>query len=81
VSAYESLRTAVLAGCPPRDGIAALRYYGMLHGLAILLQTTPTTVAMPVVTTSGGRFPADHQFVRLVANIVLHTHAELMHVY
>lgn len=82
IATYESLRATVLDGRPRRDGIAALRYHGMLQGLAILLQTTPTAVAAPVATALvGERLPADDQFVRLLANIVLRTHSELMHVY
>jgi hypothetical protein len=54
----------------------------MLQGLAILLQTTPTAVAAPVaIAVAGQQLPADATFVRLLANIVLRTHSELMHVY
>lgn len=71
----------MVEGRPRRDGIAALRYHGMLQGLAILLQTTPTAVAPVATALVGERLPADDQFVRLLANIVLRTHSELMHVY
>ena len=51
----------------------------MLNGLAILLKA----LAPPSATVPGAVRPAlqrDSEFVRLLANFVLHTHSELTHV-
>jgi len=58
----------------------------MLQGLALLLRTTPTAVAAPVpapvaTACADARLAADSTFVRLLANLVLRTHKELIHVY
>ncbi|MHB1590931.1 MAG: hypothetical protein ACYCTW_05300 [Sulfuricella sp.] len=74
------MRADVLAGRSRPEGLAALHYHGMLQGLAILLRT-------PVVPPLASRIPAspslsrDSTLVRLLANLVLHTHSELTHVY
>lgn len=71
----------MLEGRARGPGAAALRYHGMLQGLAIVLRTTPSA-ATPVATAMTTKVvPADAAFVRLLANIVLRTHTELMHVY
>ena len=81
VQAYETLRAAVVEGRPHGTGAAALRYHGMLHGLAIISRE-PTAAPAPVVAAPRTTpLPADHAFVRLLANLVLRTHEELMHVY
>ena len=77
---YETLRGAALAGQGRPAGLAALRFHGMLHGLGVLArspgQASPETVAPPPRCVA-----VDDQFVRLLANLVLRTHSELMHVY
>jgi hypothetical protein len=73
------LRADVINGRPRPEGIAALRYHGMLQGLAILLRTPP--LAIPVAPVPVSLAPgSDHAFVRLLANLVLQTHSELTHV-
>lgn len=78
---YETLRTAVLAGQPGPEGCAALRFHGMVGGLATLLRATspalPTRTAGPLPMVA----PRDPQLVRLLANLVLATHTEVTHVY
>ena len=81
---YESLRDHVLRASTHPEGLAALRFHGMFHGLALLLNTS--VVASPARLPPGqpaSHVPASHvdsDFVRLLANLVLHTHAELTHV-
>ena len=76
---YEALRSALLLGQGGREGITALRFHGMWQGLAILLKA-------PAVPPQNPPVPAnpvprrDSEFVRLLANLVLHTHSELTHV-
>lgn len=79
MAAYEALRSSVTEGRPRAEGAAALRYHGMLHGLAVLMRASsasPAAARRPCAV-----IPASDEFVRLVANIVLRTHSELTHVY
>lgn len=79
---YETLRTDFIEGRARCDGIAALRFHGMLQGLVILLKAP----AMPAAPPPSPHFPLspslrrDSEFVRLLANLVLLTHSELTHV-
>jgi hypothetical protein len=51
----------------------------MWQGL-VMLGRSPA--AAPVALTAGAtQLPADHALVRLLANLVLRTHQELLHVY
>lgn len=60
--------------------MTALRFHGMWQGLVILLKTPPT--APPQVPPVPVHQPLrrDSELVRLLANLVLHTHSELAHV-
>jgi len=63
------------------EGIAALRYHGMLGGLSVLAQTE-----VPFNIPASRREPAmapqpASEFVHMLANLVLRTHSELTHVY
>jgi hypothetical protein len=79
VAAYEALRSSIMQGRPRAEGAAALRYHGMLHGLALLMRTSR---ASPAASRRPSHvIAASDEFVRLVANIVLRTHSELTHVY
>lgn len=76
---YEALRANVLEGGARPEGLAAVRFHGMVRGLAILLKTPsapPTT--RPALTDLPVQ--RDSALVRLLANLVLHTHSELTHV-
>ena len=79
LATYESLRTSVLLGQVRGPGLAALRFHGMLHGLVIVSRSAPPPASPRV---SNARIcPIDGQLVRLLANLVLRTQSELMHVY
>ncbi|MGA7950955.1 MAG: hypothetical protein WCA45_12465 [Thiobacillaceae bacterium] len=71
------MRADVLAGRSRPEGLAALHYHGMLHGLAILLRTPPPPASR---VPAGPSLSCDSTLVRLLANLVLHTHSELTHV-
>jgi hypothetical protein len=81
MATYESLRLAVLMARRITTQHAALRFHGMLHGLSILSQLPPPPLAMVRPTLSPQARPGGDQLVRLLANLVLCTHSELMHVY
>ena len=76
---YETLRPALLLGQGCREGITALRFHGMWQGLAILLKA-PTVPPQNPPVPANPVLRRDSEFVRLLANLVLHTHSELTHV-
>ncbi|SHK75526.1 hypothetical protein SAMN05192548_103657 [Paraburkholderia terricola] len=78
---YEALRADLLGTGPNSEGHAAIRFHGLLHGLAIqrpdasrIEAPTPTVPASNSVRDNGA-------LVRVLANLVLRTHEELAHVY
>ncbi len=78
-AAYETLRDDILNGRARPEGLAALRFHGLAQGLAILLKAptgAPSTACTPLCPTAG----THRDFVRLLANLVLHTHSEVTHV-
>ncbi|MBW9254155.1 hypothetical protein [Acidithiobacillus ferriphilus] len=83
LEAYEELRTAAVGGRPRPEGLALLRFHGLLQGLPLLVEKetsarTSDSHREPLV----GRPRPDDAFVRLLANLVLSTHAEeLTHAY
>lgn len=82
VAAYEALRTTVIEGTPRPEGAAALRYHGMLHGLPLLIETaTARSTHSPGHESVAHSLQPNGEFVRLLANLVLRTHSELVHVY
>jgi len=82
VGLYETLRAAVIAGQPNPEGCAAVRFHGMVRGLATLLRTAPATAPATSVSRAPSTVvPRDPELVRLLANIVLRTQTELTHVY
>nr|WP_132459691.1 hypothetical protein [Paraburkholderia sp. BL8N3] len=82
IAAYEALRDAGVDGTPRSEGIAALRYHGMLHGLPVLVKSTaPIETALRHNAPRMDAFPAGDEFVRLLANLLLRTHSEIAHVY
>jgi hypothetical protein len=53
----------------------------MVRGLATLLRVPPAPAPAPMPRTPAAVVPHDPQLVRLLANIVLRTQAEVTHVY
>ena len=78
---YEALRAEVLSGKARLEGVAALRFHGMVQGLALLLKAAAQPVALIPKLESAKPVQRDSEFVRVLANIVLRTHSELAHVY
>jgi hypothetical protein len=79
---YEQLRAEVLNGQVRPDGLAAMVYHGMIRGLAVIL-TEPTAAARsspPRVPTPEG-VSLDRELLRLIANMVLQSQSQVMHVY
>lgn len=80
VSLYESLRGAVLHGHARPDGLSAIVYHGLLHGLSLLSQA-PAEPATPVSSLSLPNVRTDRAFLHLLANMLLRTHEGVTHVY
>lgn len=76
---YETLRADLIAGRARPEGLAALRFHGMLQALTILLKAPAVTASIACVAPSP---PLQHDsaFACLLANLVLHTQTELTHV-
>jgi hypothetical protein len=53
----------------------------MVQGLALLLKDVTESPALAPESNSAPRLQQDSEFVRVLANIVLHTQSELTHVY
>jgi len=63
------------------EGVAALRYHGMLKGLSMLERAEePRNIPVPHRESAMAPQPAS-EFVHMLANLVLRTHSELTHVY
>lgn len=81
---YESIRQGVLEFTPGIDGVAAIRYHGMLAGLATLGPTAPDAF-LAQEATNWKPLPAVHaasdEFVHTLANLVLLAQPEHHHVY
>jgi hypothetical protein len=75
------LRTDILRGQGRPEGLAALRFHGMVQGLALLLRNAAPPAALTPKRESATPMQRDSEFVRVLANIVLRTHSELTHVY
>ena len=82
IEAYEALRTEVLQGEAPPEGLGAVVHHGMLRGLALLLASAPPPPsAAPIAGAALPATPPDRQFVRLLANMLLQIQSETVHVY
>jgi hypothetical protein len=76
--AYETLRGQVLQGQARPDGLGAIVFHGMWHGLVVLLSAPPpssiSSPASPDVTPAP--VARDSQLVRLLANMLLLTQSK-----
>ena len=76
--AYETLRGQVLQGQARPDGLGAIVFHGMSHGLVVLLSAPPppsiSSPAFPDVTPAP--VARDPQLVRLLANMLLLTQSK-----
>ena len=81
MATYETLRAEVLGGRDRPEGVAALRFHGMVQGLTLVLKSAAQPIAPTPKIESSKPIQLDSEFVRVLANIVLRTHSELAHVY
>ena len=79
---YETLRGEVLRGHARPDGLGAIVYHGLVHGLLLLSQKRPESATPATMASSFvPNVRTDPAFVHLLANMVLRTHAGVTHVY
>jgi hypothetical protein len=79
---YERLRAEVLNGQARPEGLTAVAYHGMLRGLALILtEVVPETPSPAASTTVVEAVPLDREFLRLLANMLLQSQSQVMHVY
>jgi hypothetical protein len=74
------LRADVLSGRGRPEGVAALRFHGMMQGLTLLLKAGQPIAPTPKLESTKP-IQCDSELIRVLANIVLRTHSELAHVY
>ena len=81
IEIYEVLRSEVLRGAARPEGIGALVHHGMLTGLHLLTCTSASPAVASLREAAIPVMPHDRHFVRLLANMLLRTQMEVMHVY
>lgn len=78
---YESVRAEVVDGHARPDGLGAVVYHGLVHGMTLLAGSMRTgTSATPRSPTSIA-VARDPELLHVLANMVLQTQSEVMHVY
>ena len=79
---YERLRAEVLNGQARPEGLTAVAYHGMLRGLSLVLTELVPEVSSPAVSEPVVEaVPLDREFLRLLANMLLQSQSQVMHVY
>jgi hypothetical protein len=80
VATYELLRADVLRGQARPEGLGAIVYHGLLDGLRLLCSSSARTAPL-AQHASPPQITRDRELLRLLANMVLQTQSEVMHVY
>ncbi len=79
---YETLRTRAVSGGGMRSSLTAVVYHGMLHGLMLITsESMPIQQQRSIPINSSSSSSLDPALVRLLANMVLQSQQEVMHVY
>lgn len=73
----------MLKGQARPEELGAVAYHGLLRGLALILAgRAPLSRSIPLASVPTARpLPHEREFVRLLANMLLQTQSEVMHVY
>jgi len=77
---YELLRSDVLRGQARPEGLGAIIYHGLVEGMKLLCSSRARDLS-PVQHTSTLQITRNRELLRLLANMVLQTQSEVMHVY
>ncbi len=79
---YEQLRARVINGQPYPEWLTAIVYHGMLRGLAVILtEAAPNVASLPLQACASEGVSFDRELLRLIANMVLQSQSQVMHVY
>jgi hypothetical protein len=79
---YKQLRARVINSQPYPEGLAAIVYHGMARGLAVMLTAPAANVTSSPLQASAPEVSSfSREFLRLIANMVLQSQSEVMHVY
>ena len=78
---YEQLRADVLRGQAWPDGLGAVVFHGFAEVLKLLCRATGSSTAAAPRASSPSSTPRDPELLHLLANMVLQTQSEVMHVY
>ena len=79
---YERLRTEVINGNIPPEGLAAITYHGMVRGLTVILaEPAANSPSPPSSDLHSNDVSVDRDLLRVIANMVLQSQSEVMHVY
>ena len=80
---YETLRDQVLQGQARPEGLGAIVFHGMWHGLRVLLSAQPPCPRPLSSLTDAPSAPVayDQKLVRLLANMVLLTQSKVEYAY
>jgi hypothetical protein len=78
---YESLRAEVVNGRARPDGIGAVIYHGLVHGMTLLVGSMRTGTGTPSPSSSSIVISRNPELLHVLANMVLQTQSEVMHVY
>jgi hypothetical protein len=79
---YEQLRARVINAQPYPEGLAAIVYHGMARGLAVILtEAAPNVASSPLQVCASEGVSFTGELLRLIANMVLQSQSEVMHVY
>ncbi len=78
---YEQLRAQVLCGQARPEGPGAIVYHGLVDGLQLLLASAACEAASVPRVPALPPIAHDRELLRLLANMVLQTQSEVMHVY
>lgn len=71
----------MLAGHARPEGMGAIVYHGLLHGLVLLSREPPEPVTPLEVSPSLPQVRSDPLFLHLLANMILRTYEGVSHVY
>lgn len=81
LAVYERLRAEVLRGQARPEGLGAVVFHGFAEGLKLLCRATGSSTTAAPPASSPSCAPRDRELLHLLANMVLQTQSEVMHVY
>ncbi|OGA60805.1 MAG: hypothetical protein A3G81_23800 [Betaproteobacteria bacterium RIFCSPLOWO2_12_FULL_65_14] len=81
VAVYERVRADVLRGQGRPEGLGAFVFHGFAEGLKLLCRSTGASAAAAPRPSSPPSVARDRELLHLLANMVLQSQSEVMHVY